>query len=200
MPVPNRIWRARKAGALTLLAVGAMMMAGATEAASTAVSLGVTRADADVAAAVNVPTAQDVAAAVTAAAVAQASPSPASTPAPAPTPPPPPPPAPVAFAVPPAIPYTDCSGATPLGRSNVYQDMCVGVTVLMAHNPGMFTPVASLSVGDRVSYDGRTYTVTAKRVVPRTEILHDAASNPAPLVLDTCYDPAGTYVWGVWAA
>jgi hypothetical protein len=92
---------------------------------------------------------------------------PSPTAAPKPPPPPPPPPPPTR---PPAPPrnllrsadgrvdtgvgiYSDCSGRTALTRSAAAIDTCVtGRTYFVGHNPGVFTPLLSESVGSLITW------------------------------------------------
>ena len=97
--------------------------------------------------------------------------------APAPTPPPPPPPA--------ASPhsrlvsddgrlntgvgvYSDCSGATALSHAYAAIDTCVGGrTYFVGHNPGVFTPLMSETVGSVITWWDASGTAHRLRVVAR---------------------------------
>lgn len=108
----------------------------------------------------------------------QPTPAPTATPAPPPPPPPPPPPT-----RPPAPPrnllrsddgrlatgvgiYSDCSGNTPLTHSEAAIDTCVtGRTYFVGHNPGVFTPLLSESVGSIITWWDGNATAHRLRIV-----------------------------------
>jgi len=88
-------------------------------------------------------------------------PTPAPTRPPAPPPPPPPPPAPPHNLLRSADgklytgvgTYSDCSGRTALTHASAAIDTCVtGRTYFVGHNPGVFTPLLSESVGSIITW------------------------------------------------
>jgi hypothetical protein len=101
----------------------------------------------------------------------------------------------IAYVVPAALPYDDCTGATSLDRANVYRDQCASGIYLVAHNPGPFTAIISLKVGSTVSYRGQAYTITSVTVRSRQAQWANAQAHPAALTLQTCANASGTMVW-----
>ena len=98
-----------------------------------------------------------------------APPAPAAAPAPpparsAPPPPPPPPPPPAPSGVNLLVSadgrlhtgvgiYSDCSGASPLTRAVAAIDTCIhGLTYFVGHNPGVFTPMMSMPIGEVITW------------------------------------------------
>ena len=139
-------------------------------------------------------------------------------------PPPPPPPAPVALAAAPqpAAPapariganwilvprlglsqpvgwYSDCSGRSVVPRWGVWREGCAGANnvYVMAHNPGVFTPILALRPGDLVLYgdpSGRvhTYRVTFTTIVSNTQLWPLGGLGVPSLTLQTCWTWDGT--------
>jgi len=100
------------------------------------------------------------------------------------------------------VDYTDCTGVTPLTRRSGARWDCTppGVAQLVAHNPGLFTPLLQARRGDEVDYfDG----VSLERYTIETEVRtsHHASTSYAldgsfpHLVMTTCAIPDGTEVW-----
>ncbi len=137
----------------------------------------------------------------------------APRPAPAPRPvPPPAPPAPATVAVGantlyiPSLnlrqhvsDYTDCTGSTGVPHWDVWRWTCAGTnnTYLMAHNPGIFTPILGLHVGDLIQYgDGagvvHTYRVIFTEIVSYTDTSPTNALAVPSITLQTCWNYDGT--------
>src|SRR5437870_7171238 len=125
--------------------------------------------------------------------------------------PPPPqrPPAPVARANTIVIPrlglsqpvgwYSDCLGRAPVPRWGAWRWSCAGVNniYVMAHNPGVFTPILGLRAGDIVQYgdpSGRihTYRVSSTTIVSNTQMWPLGATPSSTLTLQTCWTWDGT--------
>jgi len=123
--------------------------------------------------------------------------------------PPKPPPAPVARANTIVIPrlglsqpvgwYSDCLGRAPVPRWGAWRWSCAGVNniYVMAHNPGVFTPILGLRAGDIVQYgdpSGRihTYRVSSTTIVSNTQMWPLGATPSSTLTLQTCWTWDGT--------
>ncbi|SRR5258708_1831353 len=119
-------------------------------------------------------------------------------------PPPQPAPAPVARANTIVIPrlglnqpvgwYSDCLGRAPVPRWGAWRWSCAGVNniYVMAHNPGVFTPILNLRAGDLVLYgdpSGRihTYRVSSTTIVSNTQMWPLGATPSSSLTLQTCW-------------
>jgi hypothetical protein len=62
--------------------------------------------------------------------------------------------------------YSDCSGSTPLTRSESAIDSCVsGRTYFVGHNPGVFTPLLSESAGSIITWWDAAGTAHVLRIV-----------------------------------
>jgi hypothetical protein len=94
-----------------------------------------------------------------------------------------------------AVPYADCTGASPLGHDNVYRDVCVPGVYLLAHNPGPFGALTSSRVGSVIAYAGRRFTITSVSLETPQQAWHDALTHPAAMTLHTCANASGTLVW-----
>ena len=73
--------------------------------------------------------------------------------------------------------YRDCMGGAAVPRWGAWRWSCAGAnnTYIMAHNPGVFTPILNLRVGDIVRYgdpSGRvhTYRVSSTTIVSNTQM------------------------------
>jgi hypothetical protein len=116
----------------------------------------------------------------------------AAPPAAQPPPPPPPPPAP------PPPPrsrlisadgrlntgvgvYSDCSGSAPVPQGIAAVDTCIGGrTYFVGHNPGVFTPLLSESVGSVITwYDGNGTAHRLQIVARRDWLRNDGVPPPA---------------------
>ncbi len=90
--------------------------------------------------------------------------------------------------------YTDCLGRAAVPRSGTWRWSCAGSnnTYVMAHNPGIFTPILGLRAGDIVEYgdaSGRvhTYRVSYTTIVNNTQLWPLGATSAASLTLQTCW-------------
>jgi hypothetical protein len=90
--------------------------------------------------------------------------------------------------------YRDCMGAAPVPRSGTWRWSCAGAnnTYILAHNPGVFTPILVLHVGDLIEYgdpSGRahTYRVTFTTIVANTQLWPTYATAVPSLTLQTCW-------------
>jgi hypothetical protein len=95
--------------------------------------------------------------------------------------------------------YSDCSGGAPVPRWGTWREGCAGAnnTYIMAHNPGVFTPILGLHAGDLVLYGdpaGRvhTYRVTFTTVVSNTQLWPLGGVAVPSLTLQTCWTWDGT--------
>lgn len=95
--------------------------------------------------------------------------------------------------------YTDCTGNAGVPHWDVWRWTCAGTnnTYILAHNPGIFTPILNLQVGDIIKYGDpagvvHTYRVTFTTTVNNTDTsVMDALPIPS-ITLQTCSDYAGT--------
>ncbi len=98
--------------------------------------------------------------------------------------------------------YSDCSGHTPLTHAVAAIDTCVGGRAyFVGHNPGVFTPLMSMSTGEVITWYDRGGAPHPMRIVS----IRDgwASANGAPAAtqrdvvaqLQTCetYSPTGAY-------
>jgi hypothetical protein len=90
--------------------------------------------------------------------------------------------------------YSDCLGRAPVARWGTWRWSCAGVNniYVMAHNPGVFTPILGLRAGDIVLYgdpSGRvhTYRVSSTTIVSNTEMWPLGATPSSTLTLQTCW-------------
>jgi sortase family protein len=90
--------------------------------------------------------------------------------------------------------YRDCMGRAVVPRWGAWRWSCAGAnnTYIMAHNPGTFTPILSLRVGDIVRYgdpSGRvhTYRVSSTTIVSNTQLWPLGATAVSTLTLQTCW-------------
>src|SRR6266550_1296043 len=95
--------------------------------------------------------------------------------------------------------YSDCLGRAPVPRWGVWRWGCAGVNniYVMAHNPGVFTPILGLRAGDIVQYgdpSGRihTYRVSSTTIVSNTQMWPLGATPSSTLTLQTCWTWDGT--------
>lgn len=95
--------------------------------------------------------------------------------------------------------YTDCTGNAGVPHWDVWRWTCAGTnnTYIMAHNPGIFTPILRLQVGDIIQYGDpaggvHTFKVTSTTIVNNTETWPmDALSKPS-ITLQTCWNYDGS--------
>ncbi len=90
--------------------------------------------------------------------------------------------------------YGDCLGRAAVPRWGTWRWSCAGAnnTYIMAHNPGIFTPILGLRAGDVVQYgdpSGRihTYHVSYTTIVSNTQLWPLAAAGVSSLTLQTCW-------------
>lgn len=90
--------------------------------------------------------------------------------------------------------YSDCLGSAPVPRWGTWRWSCAGSnnTYIMAHNPGVFTPILGLRAGDLIEYgDPRgtvsVYRVTFTTIVANTELWPLGGLNRPSLTLQTCW-------------
>src|SRR5207245_10157490 len=95
--------------------------------------------------------------------------------------------------------YSDCLGGAPVPRWGAWRWSCSGVNniYVMAHNPGVFTPILGLRAGDIVQYgdpSGRihTYRVSSTTIVSNTQMWPLGATPSSTLTLQTCWTWDGT--------
>ena len=90
--------------------------------------------------------------------------------------------------------YSDCLGRAAVPRWGAWRWSCAGSnnTYILAHNPGVFTPILNLRIGDLVEYGdpaGRvhTYRVTLTTIVNNTQLWPLSGTPVASLTLQTCW-------------
>jgi sortase (surface protein transpeptidase) len=90
--------------------------------------------------------------------------------------------------------YSDCLGRAPVPRWGAWRWSCAGANniYVMAHNPGVFTPILGLRAGDIVLYgdpSGRvhTYRVSSTTIVSNTQMWPLGATPSSSLTLQTCW-------------
>ena len=95
--------------------------------------------------------------------------------------------------------YSDCLGRAAVPRWGAWRWSCSGVNniYVMAHNPGVFTPILGLRAGDIVQYgdpSGRihTYRVSSTTIVSNTQMWPLGATPSSTLTLQTCWTWDGT--------
>jgi LPXTG-site transpeptidase (sortase) family protein len=99
--------------------------------------------------------------------------------------------------------YRDCTASTLLTRASGARDWCVPAdeTLLIGHNPGVFTRLVDAKAGAEVNYwdhQGRhtTFRIDTARRLPKGDA--DAVSQQSShgrLILITCAVPDGSVVW-----
>ena len=90
--------------------------------------------------------------------------------------------------------YSDCLGRATVPHWGAWRWSCAGSnnTYVMAHNPGVFTPILGLRAGDIVQYgdpSGRvhTYRVSYTTIVNNTQMWPLGATSASSLTLQTCW-------------
>jgi hypothetical protein len=90
--------------------------------------------------------------------------------------------------------YSDCLGRAAVPRWGAWRWSCAGSnnTYILAHNPGVFSPILNLRIGDLVEYGdpaGRvhTYRVTLTTIVNNTQLWPLSSTPVASLTLQTCW-------------
>jgi sortase (surface protein transpeptidase) len=90
--------------------------------------------------------------------------------------------------------YSDCLGRAPVPRWGTWRWSCAGANniYVMAHNPGIFTPILGLGAGDIIKYgdpSGRvhTYRVSYTTIVSNTQLWPLGGTSQSSLTLQTCW-------------
>lgn len=90
--------------------------------------------------------------------------------------------------------YRDCLGRAAVPRWGTWRWSCAGANniYVMAHNPGVFTPILGLRAGDIIRYgdpSGRvhTYRVSSTTIVSNTQMWPLGATGASTLTLQTCW-------------
>ena len=90
--------------------------------------------------------------------------------------------------------YSDCLGRAPVPRWGTWRWSCAGANniYVMAHNPGVFTPILGLRAGDIVRYGDpsgqvHTYRVSSTTIVSNTQMWPLGATPVSSLTLQTCW-------------
>jgi sortase (surface protein transpeptidase) len=90
--------------------------------------------------------------------------------------------------------YSDCLGRAPVPRWGTWRWSCAGANniYVMAHNPGIFTPILGLRAGDIIKYgdpSGRmhTYRVSYTTIVSNTQLWPLGGTSQSSLTLQTCW-------------
>jgi hypothetical protein len=90
--------------------------------------------------------------------------------------------------------YSDCLGRAPVPRWGSWRWSCAGANniYVMAHNPGVFTPILGLHAGDIVRYGDpsgtvHTYRVSSTTIVSNTQMWPLGATAASTLTLQTCW-------------
>ncbi len=90
--------------------------------------------------------------------------------------------------------YSDCLGRAPVPRWGAWRWSCAGANniYVMAHNPGVFTPILGLRAGDIVRYGDpsgqvHTYRVSSTTIVSNTQMWPLGATPASSLTLQTCW-------------
>jgi hypothetical protein len=90
--------------------------------------------------------------------------------------------------------YSDCLGRAPVPRWGTWRWSCAGANniYVMAHNPGVFTPILAIHPGDIIRYgdsSGRvhSYRVTSTTIVSNTQMWPLGATPVSSLTLQTCW-------------
>lgn len=90
--------------------------------------------------------------------------------------------------------YSDCLGSAPVPRWGTWRWSCAGANniYVMAHNPGVFTPILGLRAGDIIRYGDpsgqvHTYRVSSTTIVGNTQMWPLGATPTSALTLQTCW-------------
>ncbi|HYM49252.1 MAG TPA: sortase [Candidatus Limnocylindrales bacterium] len=90
--------------------------------------------------------------------------------------------------------YSDCLGRAPVPRWGTWREGCAGSgnTYIMAHNPGVFSPILAMRPGDIVLYGDpngivHTYRITFTTIVSNTQLWPLGALAAPSLTLQTCW-------------
>ena len=77
--------------------------------------------------------------------------------------------------------YSDCNGQTPLPGGYASIDTCVtAVLFFVGHNPGVFTPLLSMSVGDVITYWDGAGTAHPLRIISVRNWVHTTTPSVVP--------------------
>jgi hypothetical protein len=100
------------------------------------------------------------------------------------------------------VDYDDCTGNTPMTRSAAVHYLCSAqpVTVLVGHNPGVFSPLLGTHAGDLVTYRDQSGQRTLRlnspvRVPPEQAALYAQDGSYTHMVLTTCAAPDSSSYW-----
>ena len=92
--------------------------------------------------------------------------------------------------------YSDCGGSTPLPHAIAAIDTCVkGVTFFVGHNPGVFTPLVSVNVGDVITYWDGAGVAHPLRVISVRNWVHTTTPSIVPgatAQFQTCLNADGS--------
>lgn len=95
--------------------------------------------------------------------------------------------------------YSDCMGSAAVPRKGAWRWSCAGSnnTYIMAHNPGVFTPILGLYVGDVIEYGDPSgvlhdYRVTFTTIVSNADLWPLAGLTRPSLTLQTCWTLDGS--------
>jgi sortase (surface protein transpeptidase) len=90
--------------------------------------------------------------------------------------------------------YSDCLGRALVPRWGTWRWSCAGANniYVMAHNPGVFTPILGLRAGDIIRYGDpsgqvHTYRVSSTTIVSNTQMWPLGATPTSSLTLQTCW-------------
>jgi hypothetical protein len=90
--------------------------------------------------------------------------------------------------------YSDCLGRAAVPRWGTVRWSCAGANnvYIMAHNPGVFTPILNLHAGDIIEYgdpSGRvhTYRVSYTTIVSNTQLWPLSGTAASSITLQTCW-------------
>jgi len=99
--------------------------------------------------------------------------------------------------------YRDCTAVTPLTRVSGARDWCVpeDVTLLIGHNPGVFTPLAGAREGaaalywDHMGHETEFRIQAVSRLSKADADARSQEGSPRRLIMITCAVPDGSLVW-----
>jgi hypothetical protein len=91
--------------------------------------------------------------------------------------------------------YSDCSGQTPLTHASAAIDTCIsGRTYFVGHNPGVFTPMLSESVGSIITWwDGAAHAHVLRIVAVRSWMRSDGVPPPVSGAVTAQFQTCAVY-------